>query len=68
VGCARLEATVAAVCRGPALHIAFPERPGLGLTLDLEEIARHPYQQTVYLPVLRAGWERRDPNVAAETH
>jgi galactonate dehydratase len=49
-------------------YIAIPERPGLGLTLDLEEIARHPYQQTAYLPLFRAGWERRDPNVAAETH
>jgi hypothetical protein len=68
VGYARLEATVAAVCRDPALHIAIPERPGLGLTLDLEEIARHPYQQTAYLPLFRAGCERRDPTVAAETH
>jgi galactonate dehydratase len=49
-------------------YIAIPERPGLGLTLDLEEIARHPYQQTAYLPLFRAGWERRDPNVEAETH
>jgi hypothetical protein len=61
------EATVAAVCRDPALHIAIPERPSLGLTLDLEEIARHPYQQTVYLPLFRVGWERRAPNVAGET-
>jgi hypothetical protein len=38
------------------------------LTLDLEEIARPPYQQAVYLPLFRAGWERRDPNLAAETY
>ena len=68
MGYARLEATVAAVCRGPALHIAILERPGLGLTLDLQEIAGYPYQQTAYLPRFRAGWERRDPNVEAETH
>src|SRR5919202_1978208 len=61
VGYARLEATVAAVCRGPALHIAILERPGLGLTLDLEEIARHPYQQTVYLPLFRAGGSGATP-------
>src|SRR5918911_1886275 len=68
VGYARLDATVAAVRRGTALHIAIPERPGLGLTLDLEEIARHPNQQSAYLPLFRVGWERRAPNVAAETH
>ena len=59
---------VAAVRRGRALHIAISERPGLGLTLDLQEIAGYPYQQTAYLPRFRAGWERRDPNVEAETH
>jgi hypothetical protein len=38
------------------------------LTLALEEIARHPNQQIAYLPLCRVGWERRAPNVAAETH
>jgi hypothetical protein len=54
--------------RGLDGYIAIPGRPGLGLTLDLEEIAGHPCQQTAYLPLFRAGWERPDPNVAAETH
>jgi hypothetical protein len=48
--------------------IAIPGRPGLGLTLDLTEIAGHPYQQSAYLPLFHAGWERRDHNVAAEMH
>jgi galactonate dehydratase len=42
-------------------YIEVPERPGLGVTLDLEEIGRHPYQETAYLPLFRPGWERRDP-------
>lgn len=41
-------------------YIEVPERPGLGITLDLDEIARHPYQPTGYLPLFRPGWERRE--------
>lgn len=57
----------------PPLHVVdgyieIPERPGLGLTLDLEEIAAHPYQQSAYLPLFRPGWERRDPTIESETH
>lgn len=36
------------------------DRPGLGLDLNLDEIARHPYQQHNYLPLFRPGWERRE--------
>jgi galactonate dehydratase len=46
-------------------HIVIPERQGLGIELDLDEIARHPYQDTAYLPLFRPGWERRDPVVSA---
>lgn len=49
-------------------YIEPPTRPGLGLELDLEEIARHPYEQAAYLPLFRSGWERRDPVIEAETH
>jgi len=40
-------------------YIEIPERPGLGIDLNLEEIARHPYRQENYLPLFKAGWERR---------
>jgi galactonate dehydratase len=46
-------------------YIEIPERPGLGIELDPDEIARHPYQDTAYLPLFRPGWERRDPSVSA---
>lgn len=41
-------------------YLEVPRRPGLGLTLDMDEIERHPYQPTAYLPLFRSGWERRD--------
>jgi galactonate dehydratase len=40
-------------------YIEIPERPGLGIDLNLEETARHPYQQENYLPLFKPGWERR---------
>ena len=40
-------------------YIEVPERPGLGTDLNLEEIARHPYQQENSLPLFKPGWERR---------
>ena len=43
--------------------------PGLGLDLNLEEMARHPYRQQNYLPLFRPGWERREgaaSNVVSE--
>ncbi len=46
-------------------YIEIPERPGLGIDLNLEEIARHPYQQEHFLPLFRGGWERRQ-KVTAE--
>ena len=42
-------------------YVEIPERPGLGIELDLDEIGRHPYQETAYLPLFRPGWERRIP-------
>jgi galactonate dehydratase len=44
-------------------YVEVPQRPGLGIALDLEEIGRHPYQETAYLPLFRPGWERRVPVV-----
>jgi len=40
-------------------YIEVPQRPGLGTDLNLEEIARHPYQQENSLPLFKPGWERR---------
>lgn len=35
------------------------DRPGLGVELNLEEIARHPYRQEHFLPLFKSGWEMR---------
>ena len=40
-------------------YIDIPVRPGLGIDLNLEEIAKHPYQQEHFLPLFKSGWERR---------
>ncbi|MCL6596997.1 MAG: mandelate racemase/muconate lactonizing enzyme family protein [Firmicutes bacterium] len=36
-----------------------PDRPGLGTELDLDEVRRHPYQVSNYLPLFKSGWEKR---------
>ncbi len=40
-------------------YIEMSNRPGLGIDLNLEEIARHPYQQENSLPLFKSGWEKR---------
>lgn len=45
-------------------YIEIPERPGLGIDLNLEEIAQHPYRQENYLPLFKPGWERRGSRIA----
>jgi galactonate dehydratase len=40
-------------------YIEIPDRPGLGIDLNVEEIARHPYQPGNHLPLFQPGWERR---------
>ncbi|MBK9166931.1 MAG: mandelate racemase/muconate lactonizing enzyme family protein [Bryobacterales bacterium] len=44
-------------------YIEISERPGLGIDLNLEEIARHPYRQENYLPLFKPGWERREGKI-----
>lgn len=44
--------------------IEVPERPGLGVDLNVEEIQKHPYQQENYLPLFKPGWERRERQAA----
>ncbi len=41
-------------------YIDVPNCPGLGIDLNIEEIRRHPYQQEAWLPLFRAGWEKRE--------
>ena len=41
-------------------YIEIPDRPGLGIELNIEEIQRHPYQIGNALPLFRSGWELRD--------
>jgi len=45
-------------------YIEVPERPGLGVDLNLEEIRKHPYHQENYLPLFKPGWERRERQAA----
>lgn len=37
-----------------------PNRPGLGFELNLDEIAKHPYDPGHWLPLFRQGWEKRE--------
>jgi len=46
-------------------YIDVPERPGLGIDLNIEEIRRHPYQQENYLPLFKPGWEKRERQAAS---
>ncbi len=41
-------------------YIEIPERPGLGIDLNIEEIRKHPYRPEHYLPLFKPGWERRE--------
>jgi galactonate dehydratase len=42
-------------------YIEIPERPGLGIDLNIDEILKHPYRPENYLPLFKPGWERRAP-------
>ncbi|MDQ2996692.1 MAG: mandelate racemase/muconate lactonizing enzyme family protein [Chloroflexota bacterium] len=35
------------------------DRPGLGAELNMDEIARHPYNPGNWLPLFKSGWEQR---------
>ena len=37
------------------------DRVGWGTDLNYDEIAQHPYNPDNFLPLFRAGWERRQP-------
>ncbi len=40
-------------------YVVPPEGSGLGVDLNLEEIAQHPYHPGHFLPLFRTGWEQR---------
>ena len=40
--------------------IDLPTGPGLGCDLVFEELAKHPYQVSNFLPLFAPGWERRE--------
>ncbi|NOU95542.1 mandelate racemase/muconate lactonizing enzyme family protein [Paenibacillus sp. LMG 31456] len=39
-----------------------PERPGLGVDLNLELMAQHPYHTGNWIPLFKQGWEKREGN------
>ena len=41
-------------------YIQIPDRPGLGIELNLKEIKHHPYNPENALPLFRSGWELRN--------
>ncbi|MBS14029.1 MAG: hypothetical protein CME19_20835 [Gemmatimonadetes bacterium] len=44
-------------------HIIIPDRPGLGLDLDEEEMAKYPYDESHFLDMFgKGGWEKRNLN------
>jgi galactonate dehydratase len=47
-------------------YIDIPERPGLGIDLNVDEIRKHPYQQENSLPLFKPGWELRRTQAARE--
>lgn len=40
-------------------HLSLPEGPGLGIDLNLEVAAAHPYDPKAYLDIYQEGWEKR---------
>ncbi len=38
----------------------FRRAPGIGIDLNIEEIAKHPYSQENVIPLFKKGWEKRE--------
>lgn len=45
-------------------RLQIPDKPGLGVELNWQEIEKHPYQSQNFLPLFSPGWERREGNTA----
>jgi galactonate dehydratase len=43
--------------------IEIPERPGLGVILNLDECRKHPYERAYFLPLFKPGWEKREGTI-----
>ena len=43
-------------------RLQVPNRPGLGVDLNWQELEKHPYQASNFLPLFAPGWERREGN------
>jgi galactonate dehydratase len=41
-------------------YLVPPDAPGIGITLDEDEVARHPYGENKFLRLFEEGWEHRD--------
>lgn len=41
-------------------RLQIPTAPGLGTDLIWEEVEKHPYQRSNFLPLFQPGWERRE--------
>jgi len=41
-------------------YIEVPDRPGLGIDLNIEEILKYPYRQENVIPLFQEGWEKRE--------
>jgi galactonate dehydratase len=41
-------------------YIPISDRPGLGLDLNFEKLADHPYHPQNFLPLFKPGWEKRE--------
>lgn len=41
-------------------YMEVPQRPGLGIDLNEEEIKNHPQINGAFLPLFESGWEKRD--------
>jgi galactonate dehydratase len=40
-------------------HLSLPEKPGLGLDLNLDVVREHPYDPDAYFDANKEGWEKR---------
>jgi galactonate dehydratase len=41
-------------------YLEVSDAPGIGVELDEDEIAQHPYGQDYFLRLFEDGWEKRD--------
>jgi galactonate dehydratase len=47
-------------------HVPIPKGPGLGIDLDWDRLADHPYERAHVIRLFNPGWERRLPAVGVD--